>query len=427
MVAFTKDLIAQRIISEGRSIRSGGKDYLSHPALTERGIKIALATGLVESNLTMYANNGDPESLNFPHDAISYDANSVGVFQQRAPWWGTVAERMDPTLSAAMFYNRLARMSYNDTSRSPGSFAQAVQQSAFPTRYDERYGDAEQLYNRLSGAPTINPVLRVGVPRANVEFAKRIGLDRVGNDYVYGGNWSPTDVRRGTDCSGLVVDICDAVRNGTNMAWSRHGMSTESWRPIEVGQTGTIFNTVCVASPRDFPPDAVVKIAIHHGPGGGANSHTWCEVDGIRLESNGSDGCVTGSQARSVYDTSYANDWHYLPGPISDGTATIEELLMSDQLYPSVSIYATPGEGPRYTLAQLIQSIDGMRHRETVETDAKLGDQDALARIVRVAAGRGAYTDAGSIAHAKSVLASIEASNPDILQQFLASKNGAVA
>ena len=419
MPAFTKDLIAQRIISEGRAIRSGGKDYLAHPALTERGVKIALATGLVESNLTMYANNGDPESLNYPHDAISYDANSVGVFQQRAPWWGTVAERMDPTLSAAMFYNRLSRMNYNDLSRSPGSFAQAVQQSAFPGRYDARYAEAEQLYNRLSGSVS-TPVARQGVPRANVEFAKRIGLDRVGNDYVYGGNWSPTVVGRGTDCSGLVVDICDAVRNGTRMAWSRHGMSTESWRPIEVGQTGTIFNTVCVASPKDFPPDAVVKIAIHHGPGGGANSHMWCEVDGIRLESNGSDGCVTGSQARSVYDTSYANDWHYLPGPISDGDPTIEELLMSDQLYPSVSIYATPGEGPKYTLAQLIQSIDGMRHRETVETDARLGDQDALARIVRVAAGKGAYTDHDSIAHAKAVLASIEASNPDILKQFLA-------
>ena len=107
------------------------------------------------------------------------------------------------------------------------------------------------------------------VLRANVDFAKHILTDRVGNDYVYGGNWSPTNKSVGTDCSGLVVDICDAVRNGPTMKWSRHGMSTETWRPIEVGQTGTIFNTVCVASPKDFPPDAVVKIAIHHGPGGG--------------------------------------------------------------------------------------------------------------------------------------------------------------
>ncbi|MBN7406895.1 lysin A [Mycobacterium phage prophiGD27-1] len=157
----------------------------------------------------------------------------------------------------------------------------------------------------------------MAVLRANVEFAKRIFQDRVGNDYVYGGNWNPFNLKVGTDCSGLVIDICDAARNGTAMAWTRHGMSTESWRPIEVGQTGTIFNTICVASPNDFPADAAVKIAIHHGPGGGANSHMWCEVEGIRMESNGSDGCVTGNQARSVYDTSYANDWHYLPGPIT--------------------------------------------------------------------------------------------------------------
>lgn len=156
--------------------------------------------------------------------------------------------------------------------------------------------------------------------RANVEFAKRIGLDRVGNDYVYGGNWSPTDKGRGTDCSGLCIDILDAAVNGPAMAWSRHGMSTESWRPVDVGQRGP-FGTICVASPADFPPDAVVKLAIHHGPGGGANSHMWCEVDGIRLESNGSDGCVTGPRARSVYDQRYANDWHYLPGPITDGAA----------------------------------------------------------------------------------------------------------
>lgn len=154
--------------------------------------------------------------------------------------------------------------------------------------------------------------------RTNVEFAKRILTDRVGNDYVYGGNWNPFNLRVGTDCSGLVIDELDAVVNGTAMAWSRHGMSTESWRPIDVGEVGTIFNTICVASPDDFPADAAVKIAIHHGPGGGANSHMWCEVDGIRMESNGSDGCVTGSRARSVDDTSYANDWHYLPGPILD-------------------------------------------------------------------------------------------------------------
>lgn len=411
------------------------------------------------------------------------------------------------------------------------------------------------------------------VSRANVDYAKKILAERVGNGYVYGGNWSATDASVGTDCSGLVVDICDAVRNGRGMAWSRHGMSTESWRPIEVGQTGTRFGTVCVAHPRDFPEDAAVKIAIHHGPGGGANSHTWCEVDGVRGESNGSDGCVTGSQARSVYDTSYANDWHYIPGPIegsgaavphdvprrdryalaiiaegrrrgvsprgiqialatalvesdlvmyanakvpeslrlphdavgSDGMSvglfqqqivhgaggwwwsdaatcmdstlsaglfferlerldydngfrtpgsfaqaiqqsafpdrydlrfadavtlynrlntpffpsSLEELLMPDFRVPSLSIYRTPGE-PDVPLADMIRALDAHGpHEPFVEALARAGDPDALARVARTAAGKGADTGARAVGQARAVLADIEAANPSILADYL--------
>lgn len=198
----------------------------------------------------------------------------------------------------------------------------------------------------------------MSVTRKNVEFAKRIGFDRVGNPYVYGGNWDPYNLTTGTDCSGLCVDELDAAVNGTAMAWTRHGLSTESWRLIDVGEVGP-FGTICVARPGDFPTDAAVKLAIHHGPGGGANSHMWCEVDGVRFESNGTAGCITGDQARSVYDTSYANDWHYLPGPIiEDGTPRTEPTV-TDTLYgPDVSnnnfnssadavgfVSALPGEG----------------------------------------------------------------------------------
>jgi hypothetical protein len=145
---------ARAIITEGQQARSDGDGYLQHPVISVRGIQIALATALVESNLIMYANDSDPDSLNFPHDAISYDADSDGLFQQRGEWWGTVAERMDPALSAAMFYNRLATMNYDDPGASPGTFAQDVQRSAFPDRYDERFGDAVALYQRLTCAQT---------------------------------------------------------------------------------------------------------------------------------------------------------------------------------------------------------------------------------------------------------------------------------
>lgn len=100
----------------------------------------------------------------------------------------------------------------------------------------------------------------------------------------------------------------------------------------------------------------------------------------------------------------------------------IEELLMSDLRLESLSIYATPGEGAIYPPASLLQSVDAMTHRALVERDAKLGDKDALDRIARVAAGQGKYTDAASVAHAKSVLAELEISNPTILKSYLASK-----
>lgn len=145
----SRDENALAIINEGRRSRSG-EGQLDHPVMSERGITIAIATALVESNLRMYANNGDPESLKFPHDAISSDYNSTGLFQQRAQWWGTVEDRMNPARSAALFYNALSKLPYNDTSKTPGSFAQKVQQSAFPGRYDEKYAEAEEIYRRLS-------------------------------------------------------------------------------------------------------------------------------------------------------------------------------------------------------------------------------------------------------------------------------------
>ena len=137
----SKEEYAKAIIAEGRA-----------RGISVRGIEIALATALVESNLVMYANNADPESLRFPHEKLSFDANSVGLFQQRAPWWGTTADRMSPSRSAGMFYAALARLDYNSGDRSPGWYAQAVQQSAFPTRYDQRFPEAVALFERLSGA-----------------------------------------------------------------------------------------------------------------------------------------------------------------------------------------------------------------------------------------------------------------------------------
>lgn len=143
----SKDQVAQAFIAEGR--RRG---------ISPRGIVICISTGLVESNLTVYANGKVPESLNLPHDAVGSDGMSVGPLQQQVRrgangqwWWSDAATCMDPTSSAGLFYDRLARIDYNSPARSPGSYAQQIQQSAYPDRYDQRMAEAQSIYDRLSG------------------------------------------------------------------------------------------------------------------------------------------------------------------------------------------------------------------------------------------------------------------------------------
>lgn len=125
--------------------------------ITPKGIVIAFATVYVESDWAMYANAAVPESMSIPHDAVGSDSASVGLFQQQVVgppwWWGDAATCMDPYKSAALFFSRLAKLDYNSDANTPGSYAQAIQQSAFPDRYDQRIADAQTLYDQLTTGP----------------------------------------------------------------------------------------------------------------------------------------------------------------------------------------------------------------------------------------------------------------------------------
>ena len=83
--------------------------------------------------------------------------------------------------------------------------------------------------------------------------------------------------------------------------------------------------------------------------------------------------------------------------------------------YTSTSIYRRTGE-PQWTLAEMIVSIDGMRHRETVEDAARYGDLDAIDRIAKVAAGKGAVDAEWAVNHAKAVLETIP---PQFLEYYV--------
>ena len=233
------------------------------------------------------------------------------------------------------------------------------------------------------------------VTRANVDFAKRIFRDRLGNPYVYGGVFSPTNVRQGCDCSALVAHELNAVLYGSAMKWQRVDpatggwITTESWRPIEVGQRGP-FGTITAASAAAIPADAVVKIALHHGPGGGANSHMNCTVDGVLMESSGDHGvCTTGSGAIPL-NSSYWNDWAYLPGPIgasapSGGAVNADSELT--KLFASRSPYRTDDK-PFETLAGFVLNVDRMLHMQLVESAALRGERWAIDLVRKVADGR---------------------------------------
>ena len=199
--------------------------------------------------------------------------------------------------------------------------------------------------------------------RANVEAAKVLIRYRLGNPYKYGEALSETDVEQGTDCSEVWQTVLERVRGRWIVGRQAEGATTESYRPktmggpIPIGGVGP-FGTIVVASPADIPADAVAKLAFHHGPGGGANSHMWGELDGMRIESASNKGLVTAPAAWSI-EHPYANSWAYLPGPIVEDGAPRTENPVTDTLYADVSYFQKPVDDSYPYKVLCIRSNDG--------------------------------------------------------------------
>lgn len=200
------------------------------------------------------------------------------------------------------------------------------------------------------------------VTRANVEAAKAFIRPRLGDPYVYGGMFTE-DVSDGTDCSGVWNDVLGMVVGRFRWGRESEGATTESYRPktmggpIPIGGVGP-FGTVVVASQADIPADAVVKLAFHHGPGGGANSHMWGELDGMQIESAGSKGLVTAPAAWDITNP-YANAWAYLPGPIIEDGTPVTNIEPQDTLFADVSEWQRPVDDSYPYRVLTIRSNDG--------------------------------------------------------------------
>ncbi|PWU45867.1 hypothetical protein DLJ47_33735, partial [Micromonospora sp. S4605] len=117
--------------------------------IPRRGLVVAIATAMQESNLYNYASGVLPESQNYPHQAIGWDHDSVGLFQQRpSSGWGTVKDLMRPAYAARAFYEALREIP-GWQEMSVTAAAQAVQISAFPDAYAQHEGRATTVVAAL--------------------------------------------------------------------------------------------------------------------------------------------------------------------------------------------------------------------------------------------------------------------------------------
>jgi hypothetical protein len=85
-----------------------------------------------------------PKSLNYPHDKVGSDHDSVGIFQQRVVYYPDIAADMDPAKSAAQFFKKMKAVSGWKT-MAVGKLCQKVQVSAYPDRYAQRVAEATKI------------------------------------------------------------------------------------------------------------------------------------------------------------------------------------------------------------------------------------------------------------------------------------------
>lgn len=172
--------------------------------------------------------------------------------------------------------------------------------------------------------------------RSNIEFAKRVFLDRLttdqqpvshptnpdigpGDEYVYGGCYDPFNFGIGADCSGSAGIFIGAALHGPGaMSWGRQ-FSTETFPGPFSG-----FRQVSQADLLNgsYP----IKVCIgHHG--GGEDSHMHVRIDGWLMESNGDNGtCAEGAGAMTDTDP-YWNDWWVYDGPITEDTTWRQPMI----------------------------------------------------------------------------------------------------
>jgi murein DD-endopeptidase MepM/ murein hydrolase activator NlpD len=201
--------------------------------LPPRAWVVALATAMQESSLFNHANSRVPRSLQFPHDKVGDDHDSLGLFQQRVSppdghgTWGAVNELMTPATSARKFYDALSNVDGWQQMRLTEA-AQAVQRSAYPEAYQKWEPVAEKLVAQLVGVGNVDDI-GGGTPLAPCGAA---GFDPVA---VGSGGWIQP----------VHADIVSpfGIRDGRMHAGVDLGASRNT--PIRAASAGIIIKVRC--------------------------------------------------------------------------------------------------------------------------------------------------------------------------------------
>lgn len=270
----------------------------------QRAKVIAIATAMQESNLRMYANAGNPESLALPHEAVGKDHDSVGLFQQRASW-GSTAVRMNANASAKLFYQRLLAIP-GWASMPLTRAAQRVQASAFPDAYARWEAKANQIVGAVLGiicppgaAPgqtvPASPLAQVAIDRA---------LSQVGVPYAWGGGNASGPTRGISDGGGPADRAGDSGKTGFDCS----GLMVYAFAPLGVTvphQTKAIWAT--------FQPPITDRAQIQPG-------------DMIMLSSNGQPSGIN-------HVGLYLGDGRVVHAPESGTTVRVEENIWQKPLW----------------------------------------------------------------------------------------------
>ena len=181
--------------------------------LGSTGAAIGVSVALAESTLFNYANDGTStlvgsaegrqlnnseravarESLQYPHDRVGNNLDSIGLFQQRPmTGWGTPAELIDPATAAGKFFDRLVQVP-GWQGMPPWNAAQTVQGSPSSDGgiYRDMYQQATGIVTELTTTPagttgTVVPAIATG-PGCGSPSVAPVASTGGGGSAVWGG------------------------------------------------------------------------------------------------------------------------------------------------------------------------------------------------------------------------------------------------